>query len=63
MSDEKSMARACGCVMYYRDDGDAYETRVAWCDEHEHMAVLLRRILEDFELILADITRKEEATP
>ena len=59
MSEERHMDRSCGCQMFFTDDGDAYATRVKWCEEHGKLADALRRILNDFDLILGDIEQKE----
>lgn len=57
---ERHIDRDCGCKKFFTDEGEAFNTRVVWCEEHEKLAAVLRRILDEFDLVLADIARQEE---
>ena len=52
-NEERCIQRDCGCQMYYTEDAEVYDTRVVWCDDHERLAVVLRTILEEFDVALA----------
>lgn len=52
-TEEKTMTSECGCKMHYQDAGDCFDTRMEWCATHEAMADVLRRIMNDFDLLLA----------
>ena len=56
---ERHIDRACGCKLFFTDEDDAFGTRMVWCEEHEQLAAVLRRIMGDFELVLADIAKRE----
>lgn len=56
---EKTMTVSCGCKMHYLEDDTGYNTRYEWCVEHEAMASQLRRIMNDCELVLADLARHD----
>lgn len=49
----------CGCKMFFKDMGDYYDTRTEFCETHEKLAAPLRRLLADFELVLADVRQRE----
>jgi hypothetical protein len=57
---ERHIDRECGCKMFFSDE--LKETRLEWCAEHEALAAVLRPILDDFNLVLDDVAKREKAS-